>query len=317
MLARLGMAVAAAAAVSLTALGFSVGDRPVLKFATNEWLGYDPLYVAEDTGALDRGKIHTVALPSTTEVIRALRHGAIEGAALTLDEALTLAHEGMPLRIIAVADVSHGADAVLVRSDLPADATLEGKSIAYEGNAVGAFMLARFLSHHGLRLRDVDLRISPPDRHEEDLARGHLDAAVTYEPFVSRLKGATRILFSSAEIPGEIVDVLVVRSDLAHRHDLEHLRTAWLAGVHALTAGDAKALEGVAVRHRLELEELTAALKTVRFPLEQEQSAYLDGPSPRLRAVARLLWTVMGEAGLVPADTPMPTIEMGSGEDAR
>lgn len=285
-------------------------DRPVLKIATNEWLGYEPLYIAADTGHLEAGRIQLTALPSTTEVIRALHHGAIDGAALTLDETLQLVADGVDLTVVAVADISDGADAVLLRSDLPPDTSLQGLSLGYEDHAVGAYMAARFLARSGLTLSDVRLVLSPPDRHAEELERHTLDAVVTYEPFVGQLRGITRPLFTSREIPGEIIDVLVLRQSAATPEAVEALRQAWLSGVANLNSATPDLMKAVAKRHRLSPEALSAALPSIAFADPPMQVRMLgpvtDGAIPQLLQQASLLWSVMKSTGLAADGTPMP-----------
>ncbi len=63
--------------------------RNPLTFATNHWLGYEPLYVAKDIGIVDASQLQIVAISSITDVFRAISHGAIDGAALTMGAAVS------------------------------------------------------------------------------------------------------------------------------------------------------------------------------------------------------------------------------------
>ncbi|GAB3117040.1 ABC transporter substrate-binding protein [Novispirillum itersonii] len=281
---------------------------PPVKVACNQWLGYEPLLLANDHGTLDTGLIRLATLPSTTEVIRALQHGAADAATLTLDEALTLAASGLPLTVVAVADVSAGADAVLLRSDLTDNTPLRGLRIGYEGTAVGAYVLSRFLSHHALELADVHLTVAQPDAHAEALETRTLDAVVTYEPFISRMNGLARPVFTSAALPGEIVDVLVVRTERATPEITAALRRAWVSGVSHLQSGDDAALAVSARRQGLSVPDLRQALTGIRFPLPADQAAYLNGVVPALGRQASDLWAVMTQARLTGHGTRFPTL---------
>lgn len=292
---------------------FVLSDRlqpaqPPLSIACNQWLGYEPLLLAHDSGLLDPQRIRVATLPSTTEVIRALQHGAADAATLTLDEALTLAAEGMPLTVVAVADVSAGADAVLLRTALKEGTPVRGLRIGYEGTAVGAYVLSRFLRYHDLSLSDVQLTILPPDSHAEALKAQTLDAVVTYEPFISRMAPFTRPVFTSAAVPGEIVDVIVVRTDRASPEMIRHLREMWLEGVIRLQSGDDAALARSARRQGLTMDSLRQALSGIRFPLAADQAAYLNGVVPPLGRQAADLWEIMGQANLTAAGAPFPTL---------
>ncbi|MDQ6966158.1 MAG: hypothetical protein Q9M23_04455, partial [Mariprofundaceae bacterium] len=62
--------------------------KPDLRIGTNIWPGYEPLYLARSLGLFKDTGISLIEYPSSTETMRALRHGSIEAGALTLDEAL-------------------------------------------------------------------------------------------------------------------------------------------------------------------------------------------------------------------------------------
>jgi NitT/TauT family transport system substrate-binding protein len=96
------------------------GDKPAepLVFGAITWPGYEPIYVARELGYLDRTPIHLAEFTNTTEVVRAFRNGKLHIAGLTLDEALSLRQSIPDLQVFMVADVSHGADALMARRDI-------------------------------------------------------------------------------------------------------------------------------------------------------------------------------------------------------
>lgn len=285
--------------------------RDPLTFATNHWLGYEPLYVAKDIGIVDESQLKIFTLTSTTEVFRALSHGAVDGAALTMDEALILANEGLSLRIVGVADISNGADAVLLSNRHAPDATLEGMRIGYEGNVLGAYMVARMLEKKGLSLLDVALIEAAPHEHAELLAEGSVDAVVTYEPFVTRLKNDTHTIFTSKDIPGEIVDVLVVPEQYHKPAHISHLLDVWQQGVDNILADNQQVLSDVARRHQLPLEDVRLALNDIAFPntgSEHQLAMFVD--SEQLTRTARRVWQVMQHVGLGPKMSRMPVVNI-------
>ncbi|HSG61469.1 MAG TPA: ABC transporter substrate-binding protein [Pseudomonadales bacterium] len=282
-----------------------------LKFATNHWLGYEPLYVAKDLQLIDSNKLNIFTLSSTTDVFRALRHGEVAGAALTLDEVLLLSMEGYPLTIVGVADISHGADSVMLSNRYPTDVHLAGMRIAYEGNVLGAYMVARMLEKKGLNLLDVALVEAAPHEHAAMLERGEVDAVVTYEPFVTRLKTKATSIFSSRDIPGEIVDVMAVDLSQAKPEHIAHLLDIWRLGVAQISASEPHVMQNVASRHQLDVNELKSAFEDIAFPNtgpDYQQVMFLD--SEQLTRTARRVWQVMQHVGLGPALSRMPKLEI-------
>ena len=77
------------------------------------------------------------------------------------------------------------------------------------------------------------------DEHETAFNRGEVDAIVTFEPRRSHLlEAGAHVLFSSAEIPEEVVDVLVTTDAVARTRtaDLERVVSAWFRALVALKA---------------------------------------------------------------------------------
>jgi NitT/TauT family transport system substrate-binding protein len=97
-------------AAGLSAAGLpGCSDSGPLRFGIHPWIGYEPLYLANDFNWLPA----TVALQpgnSATDSMDGLLSGALDGAALTLDETIRIWSRGLELVVVAVADVSAGAD---------------------------------------------------------------------------------------------------------------------------------------------------------------------------------------------------------------
>ncbi len=197
---------------------------PLLRIGTNQWPGYEPLYLARASGAYADAPIQLVELPSASDVMQQLRGGVLEGGALTLDETLTLITEGVDLVVVLIMDVSNGADALLAKPGIEQLAELRGHALGVELSAVGAVMLDAVMEAGKLKMEDLNIVSVPVDRHLQAFESGRIDALITFEPNRSiLLEQGARLLFDSGRIPGRIVDVLAVRRD-ALRDRAEGLR---------------------------------------------------------------------------------------------
>jgi NitT/TauT family transport system substrate-binding protein len=238
---------------------------PPTRIAVNPWVGYDPLVLAREHGLLDAGQVKVVELMSSSESQRALRNGLTEAAALTLDEVLRLADEGVPLRIVALLSDSHGADAVMARPQIQTPVQLKGKRIALEETALGVLVLDRLLAAGGLVREDVITLHAEAAMHPAMLTSGKVDAVITFEPMRSQLlQQGFRDIFDSRRMPGEIVDVLAARADLAAARS-EALRAAWEAGRQALLADPGAAAAMLAPGVDLTPAQYRATLEGLRF----------------------------------------------------
>jgi NitT/TauT family transport system substrate-binding protein len=142
----------------------------------------------------------------------ACEKGSINMAAVTLDEAVRIAASGVSIEVIWLFSISDGADQLLARSGISQISELKGKKIGIENNALGAYLWQRFLSVHHLNAKDYAIIGLDHAEHSQAMASGEVDAVMTFDPEKSKLlrAGATA-LFTSKAIPGEVLDVLIVR----------------------------------------------------------------------------------------------------------
>lgn len=214
---RCGAALAAAATVAPWLGG--CGAEPPLTVAWHPWPGYAPLKLAESLGWWDDGVLHGLPTGSASASRAALREGRAHAAALTLDEVLqAVVVDRLPLRVVALFDLSHGADVVLARPTHAERSRWRGARLGHEQGAVGELMAASWLEYAGLQPDDVTMVHLGFDEHERAWREGAVDLLITFEPVASRLQalGAVR-LFDSSQLPEErpIVDVLAVHREAA------------------------------------------------------------------------------------------------------
>lgn len=295
------MSLALACCVAVSAGCAKRNDAP-LTVGTNTWTGYEPLYLARELGLHRNLGVRLVELGSTTQSMDALRTNRLSMAGLTMDEALTLAQEGVPLSVVWVMDVSQGADALIGRPDLNGLGDLRGRKVGVEQTAVGAYMLHAALGKAGLRSTDITVIPLPLDEHLSAWKDRQVDALVTFDPVLQVLRGSgAKVLFDSGDIPGEIVDVLVARKEAldccsqriaqflqTHQEALEHLRK-----------NRPDALQRMAPRMGLTSEEMDAALLGIELPDAQANKALLGKPDARLAASAQRMAQTMLRQGLL------------------
>ena len=279
-------------------------DRP-LRIGTKSWLGYEPLFLARDRGHLQEQTVRLVEYPSASEVIRALRNNAIDGAALTVDEVLLLAADGLNPRIVLVMDISHGGDAILGQPGIEHIGELAGHRVGVESGAMGAYVLSRALEQNDMTSADVTISSLDVHEHENAFRNKQIDAVVTFEPVLSRLlaEGAVR-LFDSSQIPGEIVDVLVIREDVLtqRQKSIKHLLSGWFQALNLLQTDTGPSAESIAARLPITAPQVVEALDRMRFPTLAENRRLLAGEPPELAQPTRRLMQVMRSHRLLPRE---------------
>jgi len=186
-----------------------------VKIATNIWPGYERLYLAQSQNFFDKDLIEVKELSSATDVLRAYRNDLINAAALTLDETLPLLQSGYDGKIILIFDISHGGDVIMSKSDIKSFKDLKNKRIAVENTALGSYMITRALEIHHMSEDDIKIVPALVSEHYDLYVENKIDAAVTFEPVKTKLLelGANEV-FSSKEIPNEIIDILIVKDEI-------------------------------------------------------------------------------------------------------
>ena len=292
----------AAMAVLLTASACMHEPETALRIGTNVWIGSEPLYLARELGRLDGNAVQLVEYPSASEVLRAFRNEAIDGMVVSLDELFGLAADGFQPRIILVVDVSHGADVVVGRRGMRNMRDLQGKSVAVESSALGAFVLSRALSVNGMQAGDVNVVHLESNEQPSAFEKGQVDGAVTFDPYRARfLQAGAKTLFDSTQIPGEIVDILAVRPDAFKKHPthVRALLTGWFGALEYIKADPKDAARRMGIRQQTTGEQFLEAQRGLHIPSREENLMMLGGASPALAVTGRRLLALMVDAKLL------------------
>lgn len=283
-------------------------NQPPLRVGSNVWPGYEGLYLAKHQGYYQNTPIKVIAYPSATSVANAFRAGLLEAAALTLDEALLLASQGVRFKILMVFDESHGADAIVAHKGIARLAQLKGKKVALESSALGAYLLERALEKSGLQVADLKLVQHEVNEHEHVFLSHQVDAVVTFDPVKSRLQSAGgSVIFDSSQIPGEIVDVLVVGENYLQKHRamVTQLLAGYFKAMDYQQANMAKAIEFLSIREGVSAKEYLASLQTIRMmSLEANRDRMGKNLNPFIEQVTRLQ-KVMLDHGLLEHPTQL------------
>jgi NitT/TauT family transport system substrate-binding protein len=217
-------------------------------------------------------------------------------------EALDMpAASGVPTTSIIVGDYSNGNDALLVRNGI-AVKDLAGKKLLLVQKTVSEYLFDRALTISGNReeLKKVRLiNTSDSDIATAFLSDASASAVVTWKPMVSQIlkqKGITS-LFNSSQIPGEILDLTVVRTDVLERPDgsgqrfAKALTGAWyemMAQMSAKVPGTDKVLSGIAEGSQDTLDSYKEQLSTTKM-FYTPQSAADFGSSADLKQKMELV----------------------------
>jgi len=255
----------------ITACDNKISNEP-LKIGTNEWPGYESLHLAKFKNYYDN-EVKMVEFGSASEALRAYKNGAIELATLTLDEVLLLRSQGFDPVVLAILDISKGGDVIIAKKGISSMQELKGKSLGFEYTALGSYIVSRALEINGMTHNDLTLVPLEFSEHENAFEKGEVDAVVTFEPVKSYLleKGGIEV-FTSKEIPGEIIDVLVVSKSLIEKRkdELRKVLIGWKKAQEYLINNPLQAATEISTRYKFTPKEFLNSLNGLELPTVQE-----------------------------------------------
>jgi NitT/TauT family transport system substrate-binding protein len=148
------------------------------------------------------------------DAVQALAGGSLDLASVATNDILSVNATGPKASVVLLHDESAGADMMITRGiDTPAG--LKGQRIAVEVGGVSHFFLSKLLAKNGLTEKDVTVvNMTAPDAGAAFAVKA-INVAVTWEPYGSQgVKSGGKVLLSSKDTPGAIVDVLGARNDV-------------------------------------------------------------------------------------------------------
>jgi len=213
---RLLRALILAATALTAAFSSQAADLTPYRVGFNNWVGFIAFFVAEERGDFRKAGLDVQAksFAAPGEGLVPLLNGDLD-AHLTTADAVILKSAQAPgkFRIVQLIDTSAGADAVLGSVPQVVSPTdLKGKRIAATVGECNEILLLKALESAGLTEKDVEIVNMDPDAAGTALKAGQVDAAVTWEPWISQLVGAkeANAIFTSKQAPNLIVDCVAI-----------------------------------------------------------------------------------------------------------
>jgi NitT/TauT family transport system substrate-binding protein len=197
----------AAAALALAATHAAAQETKV-GIGISGWTGFAPLTLAKEAGIFKKNGLDvTIRKIPQKDRHLAIASGDIQCAATTVETWIVWNANGVATTQIFQLDKSFGADGMVVKPAITKIADLKGKTVAASAPGTAPyFTLAWMLKKNGLTLKDVKIVNLEPQAAANAMIAGtaDLDAAMTYEPFLSAVRAkpeAGKILATTLDYP--------------------------------------------------------------------------------------------------------------------
>lgn len=250
-----------------------------LSIAFQTWVGDGPLYLAAEKGFFAEEGLELVFVHEELDAARreAFKAGMLDAEAGTVDLLVSKRAFGAPVVAVAEIDLSLGGDAIVASEDIRQLSDLVGKRVALARDNVGETFLSVLFHNAGLSLDQITIVPRAPARAAQAFLDGTVDAAVTWEPWVTKalVREGAHVLTSTKDEPGIIVDVLNVREDLVREDPLlvKKLVRGWYKAVDYYRAHPNEASRIIARHFGLAPEEYRKQVSGLRWPTYEEALA--------------------------------------------
>jgi NitT/TauT family transport system substrate-binding protein len=209
----------------------------VLRLAYETWVAPGPFFIALEKGwfAEEGVEVELVNIEDVRIRASALATGEVDAITANIDEAiLQLASESKLQFAFAIAE-SQGGDGLVVQNDIEDVSGLKGKTVAVEPDSSRQFYLNTLLRDAYMTESDVRTVAKAPGEAGLAFERGEVDAAITWQPWLTRTARMThgRVLTDSSQQPGVLVEMVVTRREVleARRQEFQALYRAWLRAI--------------------------------------------------------------------------------------
>jgi len=247
--------------------------------------GYAPLYLAKEKNFFENVDVDLVRIEAIGDLRAALMSGKIDIYAATFDIFQTTEKLEPPGVGFLAIDESDGADGVVVSDKIKDIADLKGKRVAAEPGLPPYFVLQYMLNKANLTLKDIEFKdVSSQDAGNAFVA-GKLDAAGTYEPYLSKskdLRNGSKILVSSKDIPGLIVDLLFTSDKILKDKPqvLKAVSDGWFKAVEYWQSHPDEAMDVMSKSFGVAKQELAEMKTRLKWMTKEDNTQLFDQKAP-------------------------------------
>ncbi len=266
--------------------------EPTFKIAWSIYAGWMPWDFAQQSGILKKWadkyhiNIQFVQVNDYIESVNQYTSGGFDGCTMTNMDALTIpATGGVDSTALIVGDYSNGNDGIMLKGAGDVK-SLKGQSINLVQLSVSEYLLARALEKSGMTEKDIKVVNTADADLVAAFGTPAVKSIVTWNPLLAEAKQqpGSHEIFSSAQIPGEILDLLVVNSTTLRAHPElgKALTGAWYETLNAMKGDGAEAVKArtyMAQGSGTDLKGFDEQIAdTYLFATPKQALEFIDGP---------------------------------------
>lgn len=246
----------------------------IITIGIGTWPGFCSAMVGQEKGFFgDNIKIVHKVLDDSEARHAAFQSGTIDIMISSLDVFAQEYAQGIKGEVLLVSDESWGSDGMVVKEEIATAADLNGKNIAFARATPSQFLLYKVLLEQGLTFDSIKQTVvNDPSLAAQAFLGGSVDAAVTWEPFLTEVKERKKgkILVTSADFPDVIIDILVCNEKFAQNPErIKEFITGWLKSVDYIKEHPEEASQIIAKGLNVKGEDIDGMMAGLKFADKQ------------------------------------------------
>ncbi len=256
------------------------------------WAGFGTGIVGMEKGFFSTIDLETKTLDDARARQAAFVSGDIDIMISSVDLFAQEAAKKIPGKAFLITDESQGGDGIVAKAGIKSVADLRGKKVAYAHGGPSDYLLFKVLDDAGVALKEVDrIAVDDPSRAGEVFLSGDVDAAVTWEPFLTNTaeSGKGHVLITTKDKPEIIVDILIASDKLAGDEKLlREFMDGWLKTVEYIKANPDEAAKIMAKGLNLPVEDVKGMMAGLKFADKDRNKYFFSSVKPEDTRVAEL-----------------------------
>jgi len=267
-----------ATALATTSTIATAQERTEFSVCWSIYVGWMPWGYIEDSGIMDKWadrydiEVEIVQINDYIESIIQYTAGQFDGCSMTNMDGLSIpAGGGVDTTALIIGDFSNGNDGIILKDESELDAIL-GQDVNLVELSVSHYLLARALDSIGASERDLNVVNTSDADMIATYQVSSVTSVVTWNPLLSEIleQDNANLVFDSAQIPGEIIDIMMVNTDVleANPDFGRALVGAWYEAMSIMAGDDEAAIEArtaMGIAAGTDLEGFDAQLATTQM----------------------------------------------------
>ncbi|OQX52508.1 MAG: hypothetical protein B5M53_08295 [Candidatus Cloacimonas sp. 4484_209] len=257
------------------------------------WPGFASGIIGMEKGLFDRIDLEHRILDDAPARHAAFQSGDIDIMISSLDVFAQEAAQGIKGKIFLITDESFGGDGIVARPEIKTPADLKDKKVAFALATPSHFLLYKVLEKNGLSPSDIQqIKVDDPGHAAHAFLGGSVDAAVTWEPFLTEVKekGKGHVLLTTRDYPGIIVDVLVASKKLSQNSELLcRFINGWLRSVEYIKQHPDESSKIIARGLNIKGEDVKRMMSGLRFADWSRNAEFFNARKPLKTKIAKIL----------------------------